>query len=56
MAELIVALADTDARRAAEEAADVVYHLLVALEAAGATLDDVRKVLVARAGSGLKGR
>jgi len=49
MAELILALADADPRRVAEEAADVVYHLLVALQANGSTLDDVRTVLRARA-------
>jgi phosphoribosyl-ATP pyrophosphohydrolase/phosphoribosyl-AMP cyclohydrolase len=48
MAELITACADADAPRAAEEAADVIYHTLVALHAAGATLGDVRCVLASR--------
>jgi len=47
-AELITACADGDAGRAAEEGADVFYHVLVALRAAGATLDDVRRVLEGR--------
>lgn len=46
--ELVVACADGDAARAAEEAADVVYHLLVALRAAGATWGNVRAALAAR--------
>lgn len=49
-AELVTALADGDAERAAEESADLVYHTLVALRAAGLTLDDVRAVLARRAG------
>lgn len=48
MAELIVALADRDRERAAEEAADVFYHLLVALRAEGLALADVRDVLSQR--------
>jgi phosphoribosyl-ATP pyrophosphohydrolase/phosphoribosyl-AMP cyclohydrolase len=48
-AELVTACADGDAARAAEEGADVVYHVLVALRALGVTLDDVRRVLVERA-------
>lgn len=44
-AELAVACADGDAERAAEEGADLVYHMLVALQAVGVTLDDVRRVL-----------
>ena len=49
MAELVTACADGDAARAAEEGADVVYHVLVALRAIGVTLDDIRAVLAARA-------
>lgn len=49
-AELVTACADADPARAAEEAADLVYHTLVALRAAGASLGDVRNVLAARAG------
>lgn len=48
-AELLVALADVDTERASEEAADLMYHLLVALTAEGVTLDDVRGVLAKRA-------
>jgi len=48
-AELVTACADADASRAAEEAADLVYHAIVALHAVGASLDDVRAVLAARA-------
>jgi phosphoribosyl-ATP pyrophosphohydrolase/phosphoribosyl-AMP cyclohydrolase len=47
-AELVVALADGDRERATEEGADVIYHTLVALAAAGVTLDDVRRVLANR--------
>lgn len=48
-AELVLACADDDAARAAEEGADIIYHTLVALRAVGVTLDDVRGVLAARA-------
>jgi phosphoribosyl-ATP pyrophosphohydrolase/phosphoribosyl-AMP cyclohydrolase len=44
-AELITALADGDAARSAEEAADLIYHLGVALEAVGSSLDRVADVL-----------
>jgi phosphoribosyl-ATP pyrophosphohydrolase/phosphoribosyl-AMP cyclohydrolase len=47
-AELITAAADGDAERVREEAADLVYHLLVALRGAGVTLDDVRAALAGR--------
>ncbi|MEO8876950.1 MAG: bifunctional phosphoribosyl-AMP cyclohydrolase/phosphoribosyl-ATP diphosphatase HisIE [Polyangiaceae bacterium] len=47
--ELAVALADADAERAKEEAADVIYHALVGLRAIGLGLDDVRDVLAKRA-------
>ena len=47
-AELAVACADGDRARAAEEGADLVYHALVALRAAGVTLGDVRRVLRGR--------
>jgi phosphoribosyl-ATP pyrophosphohydrolase/phosphoribosyl-AMP cyclohydrolase len=43
--ELVLAIADGDRTRAAEEAADVVYHMLVALHAAQIPFDDVRAVL-----------
>ncbi|HJQ52960.1 MAG TPA: bifunctional phosphoribosyl-AMP cyclohydrolase/phosphoribosyl-ATP diphosphatase HisIE [Gemmatimonadaceae bacterium] len=47
-AELIAACADEDPSRAAEEAADLIYHIGVALEAVGSSLDAVAKVLVER--------
>lgn len=47
--ELVTACADGDATRATEEAADLIYHALVALRAAGGSLDGVRAVLDARA-------
>ncbi len=47
-AELVTACADGDAARAAEEAADVVYHTLVALRAVGGSLADVQAALAAR--------
>lgn len=47
-AELVVALADDDAARAAEEGVDLIYHTLVALRAVGITLDDVRRVVERR--------
>ena len=50
-AELVTALADGDTSRAVEEAADVIYHVLVALRATGASLSDVRATLSARASS-----
>ena len=49
-AELITACGDGDAARAREETADLFYHALVALHAAGGTLGDVRAVLAARVG------
>jgi phosphoribosyl-ATP pyrophosphohydrolase/phosphoribosyl-AMP cyclohydrolase len=49
-AELVTACADADAARAAEEAADLIYHALVALRALGASFDDVRTVLATRSG------
>ena len=47
-AELVTACADGDAVRACEETADLVYHALVALRAAGGSLGDVQKVLATR--------
>jgi phosphoribosyl-ATP pyrophosphohydrolase/phosphoribosyl-AMP cyclohydrolase len=44
-AELIAACADGDATRATEEAADLVYHVGVALEAIGSSLDGVAQAL-----------
>lgn len=46
--EFVSACADGDARRATEEAADLVYHLLVALHAVGGSLDGVRAEIHAR--------
>ncbi|NUP71279.1 MAG: bifunctional phosphoribosyl-AMP cyclohydrolase/phosphoribosyl-ATP diphosphatase HisIE [Gemmatimonadaceae bacterium] len=48
-AELVTACADNDAARVREEVADLMYHALVALRAAGGTLDEVRQVLATRA-------
>lgn len=47
-AELIAACADGDATRSAEEAADLVYHVAVALEAVGSSLDRAAEVLLER--------
>lgn len=55
-AELVTACADGDAGRAAEEAADLVYHTLVALHAVGTDLGAVRDVLARRAAAGPAGR
>jgi phosphoribosyl-ATP pyrophosphohydrolase/phosphoribosyl-AMP cyclohydrolase len=49
MAELVTALAKGDARRAVEEAADVVYHVLVALRAEGADAKALLEELERRA-------
>lgn len=46
--EFVTACADGDVGRAVEEAADLVYHTLVALRALGAGWDDVRAALAAR--------
>jgi phosphoribosyl-ATP pyrophosphohydrolase/phosphoribosyl-AMP cyclohydrolase len=48
-AELVTACADADAPRAVEEAADVLYHVLVAVKPLGLTLEDVKAVLARRA-------
>ena len=47
-AELVTACADGDGQRACEEAADLIYHTLVALHAAGGSLRDVERVLADR--------
>jgi phosphoribosyl-ATP pyrophosphohydrolase/phosphoribosyl-AMP cyclohydrolase len=49
-AELVTACADDARERAAEEAADLFYHTLVALHAVGASLEDVEHALARRAG------
>lgn len=46
---LISACADGDLPRATEEVADLLYHALVALRAAGGSLSDVQRVLARRA-------
>lgn len=48
-AELVAALATGEVEQAVEEAADLVYHMLVALRAEGATLGDVAAELGRRA-------
>ena len=47
-AELVTACADGNAERASEEAADLLYHTLVALRAIGVSLRDVERVLARR--------
>ena len=47
-AELVVACADEDPRRAQAEAADLVYHVLVALRPLGVGVDEVRRELAGR--------
>ena len=47
-AELIAACADNDPARATTEAADLIYHVAVALESVGSGLDAVRAVLAQR--------
>ena len=44
-AELIAACADGESTRATDEAADLIYHVGVALEAIGSSLDGVAQVL-----------
>lgn len=51
-AELVTACADEDRDRAVEEAADLLYHALVALRAVGGSLEDVKGVLDRRSGRG----
>jgi phosphoribosyl-ATP pyrophosphohydrolase/phosphoribosyl-AMP cyclohydrolase len=48
VAELVIACADEDRERAIEEAADVIYHTLVALRAVGAGLNEVASALTKR--------
>lgn len=47
--ELATACIEEDRERATEEAADLIYHALVALRAVGGSVDGVRAVLAARA-------
>lgn len=49
-AELVLACADNDPRRATSEAADLLYHTLVAIKAIGIGLGDMRRELSTRAG------
>jgi phosphoribosyl-ATP pyrophosphohydrolase/phosphoribosyl-AMP cyclohydrolase len=51
-AEFVTACADSDARRAAEEAADLVYHMAVALEALDTSIDAVALALLKRSPDG----
>lgn len=46
--ELAVACNSGDKNKAAEEAADLIYHVMVAVKAAGGTFDDVLRELDAR--------
>jgi phosphoribosyl-AMP cyclohydrolase / phosphoribosyl-ATP pyrophosphohydrolase len=48
-AELVTACADGDAISTVEEAADLLYHVMVALHGVGLTLRDVQRVLAQRA-------
>lgn len=48
-AELVLALADNDKARATEEAADLIYHMMVALRTQGILLDDLRNTIAERA-------
>ncbi len=48
-AELVVACADHDPERATSEAADLLYHTMVALHSLGIRLSDVREELARRA-------
>lgn len=50
-AELVTACADGERARAIEEAADLVYHAIVALQAVGAGWPDVQQALWARRAS-----
>ncbi|MDQ6871628.1 MAG: bifunctional phosphoribosyl-AMP cyclohydrolase/phosphoribosyl-ATP diphosphatase HisIE [Gemmatimonadota bacterium] len=51
-AELVTACADSDMDRATEEAADLVYHMAVALEALDTSLEAVARVLLKRSPDG----
>ncbi len=49
-AELVAACADEDRQRATEEAADLIYHIAVALKPLGSGLEDVALELYKRSG------
>ena len=46
--ELVLAAASKDKTHTANEAADVIYHLLVLLQVSGVSFSEVEKVLAAR--------
>jgi len=46
--ELVVACADGDGERAAQEAADLIYHVMVALRSVSVSMEDVRQTLASR--------
>lgn len=48
-AELVVACVDNNPLSVAEEAADLIYHILVAARSAGVSLDDIDSILEGRA-------
>ena len=50
-AELVLACGDNDPERATSEAADLLYHTIVALRALGVRLSDVREELSRRSGT-----
>ncbi len=50
-AELVLACGDNDPERATSEAADLLYHTMVALRSLGVRLSDVREELSRRAGT-----
>jgi len=50
-AELVTACADEDHARAVDECADLIFHALVALRAAGGSLAEVRGTLASRVGA-----
>ena len=54
-AELVIACADGDRDRAVSEAADLYYHMMVALRALGAGLADVEHCLAERSASSIGG-
>lgn len=47
-AELVVACVDQNQLSVAEEAADLIYHVLVAIRAVGVSLEDVENILEGR--------
>lgn len=49
--ELVTAAADGDAKRATEEAADLLYHMMVVLRGVGVGIEDVQRVLAERSNS-----